>query len=138
MTASPMAGCLLFDRFALAKGMLPAEITPLDRLVSRGSHALGALVYESETNTVLAQGLIDLDSVASPIQEVLEGASTVVLQELLALMSKESGIQMPDVHLFPSKEGPGYFAARRFDRDGDKRFHMHTACGLLHADSGYP
>jgi serine/threonine-protein kinase HipA len=53
-------------------------------------------------------------------------------------MAKAAGIQMPDVHLFPAKEGPGYFATRRFDCDGDKRFHMHTACGLLHADFRVP
>ncbi|MDD4450798.1 MAG: HipA domain-containing protein, partial [Sphaerochaeta sp.] len=45
---------------------------------------------------------------------------------------------MPEVHLFPAKRGPGYFACKRFDRDGDRRFHMHTACGLLHADFRAP
>ena len=189
-------GRLLFDRFALSKGVLPAEISPLDRLASRGSNALGALVYEPETDTTIAQGQVELDGVASQIQKVLEGSSTAVLQELLALngssagarpkvlvnvsedrghimhgggtgeegfspwlvkfpnmqdgvdagcveyayalMAKAAGIQMPDVHLFPAKEGPGYFATRRFDCDGDKRFHMHTACGLLHADYRFP
>ena len=189
-------GRLLFDRFALSMGVLPAEISPLDRLASLGSHALGALVYEPETDTTIAQGQVDLDGVASRIQEVLEGSSAAVLQELLslngsstgarpkalinvsedyghiihggskceegfahwlvkfpntqdgidagcveyayALMAKAAGIQMPEVHLFPAKEGPGYFATRRFDRDGDKRFHMHTACGLLHADFRAP
>ena len=45
---------------------------------------------------------------------------------------------MPDVHLFPAKRGTGYFAIKRFDRDGDKRYHMHTACGLLHSDFRTP
>jgi serine/threonine-protein kinase HipA len=190
-------GRLLFDRFALSKGIPSAQISPLDRLASVGSHALGALVYEPESSdTAIVQGRIDLDGVASQIEEVLEGSSQAVLQELLALngssagarpkalievskdrghiihgglnreegfepwlvkypnlqdgidagsieyayalMAKAAGIQMPEVHLFPAKKGPGYFATRRFDCDGDKRFHMHTACGLLHADFRVP
>ncbi len=189
-------GRLLFDRFLLSKGVLSAEISPLDRLAWVGSHALGALVYEPESNTAIVQGPIDLDGVSSQIQKVLAGSSEAVLQELLALngssagarpkalidvsedrghiihgggnreegfepwlvkfpntqdgidagsveyvyalMAKVAGIQMPDVHLFPAKEGPGFFATRRFDCDGDKRFHMHTACGLLHADFRVP
>ena len=43
-----------------------------------------------------------------------------------------------ETKLFPSKHGAGYFATKRFDRDGDKRFHMHTACGLLHSDFRTP
>jgi len=45
---------------------------------------------------------------------------------------------MPNVHLFSASEGPGYFATKRFDCDGANRFHMHTACGLLHADFRVP
>ena len=55
-----------------------------------------------------------------------------------SLMAKEAGIEMPSVHLFPSREGPGYFAAKHFDRDENQRFHMHTACGLLHTDFRHP
>ncbi len=36
------------------------------------------------------------------------------------------------------KENPGYFAIKRFDRNGDKRYHMHSACGLLHSDFRTP
>ncbi len=32
----------------------------------------------------------------------------------------------------------GYFAPRRFDRDGTRRTHASTAAGLLHADFGLP
>ncbi|MCF7933945.1 MAG: type II toxin-antitoxin system HipA family toxin [Spirochaetia bacterium] len=189
-------GRLLFDRFALSQRVMPSEMSPLDRLASVGSHGLGALVYEPESDTAIGHGPISLDGIASHVQEVLKGASEEVLQELLALngaaagarpkaligvsesrehiihgtydleegfepwlvkfpnsqdgldagsveyayalMAKAAGITMPDVHLFPSGEGPGYFATKRFDRDGTKRFHMHTAGGLLHADVRVP
>ena len=189
-------GRLLFDRSALSQGILPAEVSPLDRLASVGSHGLGALVYEPEVDREITQGPIQLDGIASQVQEVLQGTSTQVLQELLALngssagarpkaligvsedrahiihgaghleagfepwlvkfpnsqdgldagaieyvyalMSKDAGIVMPNVHLFAASEGPGYFATKRFDCDGANRFHMHTACGLLHADFRVP
>ncbi|MGB4408236.1 MAG: type II toxin-antitoxin system HipA family toxin [Sphaerochaeta sp.] len=189
-------GRLLSDRFVQSQGVLPSEVSPLDRLASVGSHGLGALVYEPAFDTLIGRGPVCLDSIASQVQEVLQGSSEDVLQELLALngssagakpkaligvsedrkqiihgrsghtekfepwlvkfpnnqdgldagsieyayalMAKDAGIQMPDVHLFPASEGPGYFATRRFDCEGSNRFHMHTACGLLHTDFRVP
>lgn len=189
-------GRLLFDRFARTQGILPAEITPLDRLAHVGSHALGALVFEPDHSGDDTHGSISLDNIATQAQEVLDGTSDDVLAELIALngssagarpkaligvndkrdhiihgvhdlpagyapwmvkfpnsqdgldagaieyvyalMAKEAGVSMPDVHLFPAQRGSGYFAIKRFDRDGDKRYHMHTACGLLHSDFRTP
>jgi len=189
-------GRLLFDRFARTQGILPADITPLDRLAHVGSHALGALVFEPDHSADDTQGDISLDNLATQAQEVLDGTSDDVLAELIALngssagarpkaliglndkrdhiihgvddlpagytpwmvkfpnsqdgldagaieyvyalMAKEAGISMPDVHLFPAQRGAGYFAIKRFDRVDDKRYHMHTACGLLHSDFRTP
>ncbi len=189
-------GRLLFDRFARSKGILSADITPLDRLAHIGSDGLGALVYEPDYSEAENDSEISLDKLAEQAQEVLKGASEEVLQELLALngssagarpkaligvdhkrerivhgaqelpegyepwmvkfansqdgndagaieyvyalMAKKAGIDMPEVHLFPAGNGPGYFAIKRFDRQGKKRLHMHTACGLLHSDFRTP
>lgn len=189
-------GRLLFDRFARTQGLLPTDITPLDRLAHVGSHALGSLVFAPECRGDGAQGDISLDRLASQAQEVLNGSSGEVLAELIALngasagarpkaligvnngrdhmvhgaqdipdgytpwivkfpnsqdgldagaieyvyalMAKESGLTMSDIHLFPSRNGPGYFAIKRFDRDVHRRYHMHTACGLLHSDFRTP
>ncbi len=189
-------GRLLFDRFARSSGILPSDITPLDRLAHVGLNGLGALVYEPDHSTQENSNSINLDKLAEKAREVLDGASDEVLQELLALngssagarpkaliglnndrkniihgihdlpngyapwivkfsnsqdtadagaieyvyalMAKKAGISMPDVHLFPVKKGAGYFAVKRFDRNGKQRFHMHTACGLLHSDFRVP
>jgi serine/threonine-protein kinase HipA len=40
-------------------------------------------------------------------------------------MTGEASILMPDMHLFPSQKEKGYFAVKRFDRDGNKRLYMH-------------
>lgn len=189
-------GRLLSDRFFRSQGILPAHITPLDRLANVGSHALGAMVFEPDYSADHIQDGINLDTLALQAQEVLVGTSDDVLAELIALngssagarpkaligvnckrnhiihgvqdlpkdytpwivkfpnsqdgndagsieyvyalMAKESGITMPDVHLFPARHGTGYFAIKRFDRNGDMRYHMHTACGLLHSDFRTP
>ena len=55
-----------------------------------------------------------------------------------SLMAKAAGIAMMPTHLFSAKKGRGYFAIKRFDRDGNLRLHMHTACGLLNADFRIP
>ena len=50
-----------------------------------------------------------------------------------SLAAKEAGIDMLPTHLFPSKNGGGYFGVQRFDRTPQGKVHVHTACGLLHA-----
>lgn len=51
-----------------------------------------------------------------------------------SLIAKNAGIIMPETYLFPSKISSGHFGVKRFDRIGSKKIHIHTACGLLHAD----
>lgn len=189
-------GQLLFDRKLPAEGILPSEITALDRLAHVGNHGMGALVYEPDQSPLMPDKMIDLDVLASQTEEVLQGSSEEVIPELLALngssagarpkaligvdaerksisygahplengfepwivkfsnsqdgkdagaieyvyalMAKDAGIIMPEVHLFPSQKGNGFFAVKRFDREGNKRFHMHTASGLIDSNFRLP
>lgn len=189
-------GRLLFDRSLRTKGIMPEEISPLDRLAHVGMTGMGALVYEPEIEEEADESEIDLDQLASSAQDVLDGEAPEVLQTLLslngssggarpkaiigvdkerkniihgknksqagyepwivkfpnssdgpdsgaieyvyALMAKEAGLIMSDVHLFPAKRGAGYFATKRFDREGKNRVHVHSVCGLLHSDFRTP
>lgn len=54
-----------------------------------------------------------------------------------SLMAKDAGVEMPETHLFQAKKGR-YFGAKRFDRHGDQRIHMHSLSGLIHADHRNP
>ena len=67
-----------------------------------------------------------------------DGIDAGAIEYVYALMAKEAGVSMPDVHLFPAQRGAGFFAIKRFDRDLEKRYHMHTACGILHSDFRTP
>lgn len=67
-----------------------------------------------------------------------DGADAGAIEYVYAQMAKDAGITIPDVHLFPSKYGGGYFGVKRFDRQGTKRLHMHTLSGILHHDFRTP
>ncbi|MEO9871493.1 type II toxin-antitoxin system HipA family toxin [Ekhidna sp.] len=67
-----------------------------------------------------------------------DGVDAGAIEYVYALMAKEAGIAMTDAHLFSSSRGAGYFAIKRFDRSNNKRLHMHTASGLLHANFRIP
>ncbi len=189
-------GRLLFDRMLRAEGILPNEVTALDRLAYVGLNGMGALVYEPDESPNHYDEKINLDVLASQTERVLEGESGEVINELLALngssagarpkamigldsqrknishgtgdlkdgfehwivkfpntqdgndsgaieyiysiMAENAGLEMPATHLFPSQKGSGYFAVKRFDRDKNKRFHMHTVSGLIHSNYRFP
>tara|TARA_R110001592_G_C13162862_1_gene749077 strand:- start:248 stop:1480 length:1233 start_codon:yes stop_codon:yes gene_type:complete len=67
-----------------------------------------------------------------------DGLDAGAIEYVYALMAKEAGIEMTQVHLFPASKGAGYFATQRFDRNKNGRLHMHTASGLLHSDFRTP
>ncbi len=50
-------------------------------------------------------------------------------------MASAAGVEMTDTRLFPARKGPGYFGTRRFDRQGNRRLHVHTLAGLIDADT---
>jgi serine/threonine-protein kinase HipA len=54
-----------------------------------------------------------------------------------SLMAETAGVEVPPTHLFRTQSGR-YFGVRRFDRDGDRRIHMHSLAGLIHADYRHP
>lgn len=54
-----------------------------------------------------------------------------------SLMARSAGVEMPETHLFRTRKS-GYFGAKRFDRRGNRRLHMHSLSGLIHADHRNP
>lgn len=189
-------GRLLMDRHLMRLGIDARSLTPLDRLAYMGNHAMGALSYEPERELEDAfLNEIVLDDLAESSQEILEGSSETMLDELLSLngssagarpkvlvqisedkkqiihgrqklkigfshwmvkfassvdskeigaieyayslMAKEAGLTMSRTALLEDKKGR-YFAIERFDREGDKRIHMHSVAGLTHSDFRFP
>lgn len=48
--------------------------------------------------------------------------------------ARQCGIEMAETKLFEGK----YFGTRRFDRQGENKYHVHSASGLLYAAYRYP
>ena len=51
-----------------------------------------------------------------------------------SIMAKLAGLDMPPTHLFHGK----YFGVKRFDHDGQNRYHIHTLSGLLQTNYRIP
>jgi serine/threonine-protein kinase HipA len=55
-----------------------------------------------------------------------------------AAMAKDAGVTMPETRLLRGGKGQLHFSIRRFDREGKRRVHVHSASGLLYADIRIP
>ena len=84
-------GRFLMDRHLLRLGVNPRALSPLDRLAYVGSHAMGALSYEPEHAVESEIESIVLDDLAKSSQEILEGSSEKLLDELLSLNGSSAG-----------------------------------------------
>lgn len=67
-----------------------------------------------------------------------DGLDSGAIEYVYSLMARNAGLDIPFTMLFPALNNSGYFATQRFDRNGNKRLHTHTACGLLHSDFRIP
>jgi len=55
-----------------------------------------------------------------------------------SLMAREAGIKMTETRLFNTQEEDRFFGIKRFDRSGNKRFHVHTFGNLIHSNFRFP
>lgn len=70
-----------------------------------------------------------------------DGSDAGRVELAYAHMAARAGIDVPPVRLFETggKRGGAFFGVRRFDRlPGNRRVHVHTLGGLLHADFRVP
>lgn len=87
-------GRLLLDRQVRRHGIVPEQLTPLDRLTHVGQHGMGALLYEPDVSEhTTADHTINLDYLADETAQVLEGEREVedMVAELLELSGSSSG-----------------------------------------------
>lgn len=53
-------------------------------------------------------------------------------------MAVAAGIDMPETRLFETREGDRFFGVKRFDRESNQRFHVHTFGNLIQANFRVP
>lgn len=56
----------------------------------------------------------------------------------LNTLASQVGIEIPEIHLFPSKFGPGYFGSVRFDREQKEGVHVVSLSSLLETSHRIP
>ena len=118
----------------------------IDRLLSLNGSSAGArpkaLIGVDNSRNQIVHGVCELpDGFEHWLVKFTNANDTSdagAIEYVYALMAQDAGVSLPEVHLFPAKKGAGYFAVKRFDREGKKRLHAHTACGLLHSDFRIP
>ncbi len=85
-------GRLLFDRCMRGRGILPNEISVLDRLAYIGDNHLGALTYKPTLQLSDQQNcLIDLDIFNKEAKKILIGESSALLENLIKLNASSHG-----------------------------------------------
>ena len=74
-----------------------------------------------------------------PTGDAPNARSSGAIEFLYARMARDAGIRMAETRLVPGREGHAYFLTRRFDRlSGNRRRHVHSVAGLVHADFRMP
>ncbi|RKS03109.1 type II toxin-antitoxin system HipA family toxin [Flavobacterium sp. 102] len=85
-------GRLLLDRTLTAKGILVQDITPLQRLSYVGLKGMGALLYRPQIETAAQETLlVDLEAIAKEMTVVLQGASSLAIDELYEMGGSSGG-----------------------------------------------
>lgn len=126
------------DTQAVLKGVSAVD---LDRLIALGGSPQGArpkvLVQLSNDGSVVVG-----DSQARPGFEAWlvkfrsrdDDQHAAALEHAYLRMAAAAGIDVPASRVLGrTSRHPGFFAVRRFDREGTKKLHLHTLAGLLNA-----
>ncbi|MFH7565531.1 type II toxin-antitoxin system HipA family toxin [Oceanimonas smirnovii] len=99
-------GLLLQDRLFRQHGILPVQVTPLDRLAFVGSSGIGALSFAPASGYCpVADDTIDLHTLGREAQALFDGQTEQVLAALAAAGS--SGGARPKAQVYARPEEPG-------------------------------
>ena len=129
-----------------AKVLAGEEQAVIDTLLKLNGASSGArpkvVAQVSHDKTRIVHGAAPLQTGFShwmiKFASVNDTADIGAIEYAYSLMAKAAGVEMPETHLFGAKKKQRYFGAKRFDRDGGGRIHMHSLSGLLHADHRTP
>jgi serine/threonine-protein kinase HipA len=92
-------GLLLQNRVFRQQGILPSQVTPMDRLAFIGSRGMGALTFAPESDLQPSSSdTVDMATLGLEAQALFDGQTTDVLAELVAAGS--SGGARPKAQLF--------------------------------------
>lgn len=127
----------------VARVLADGESSDFDRLIAVGGSPQGArpkaLVQIDAKGTLHAgvtRSIAGCTSWLVKFRSASDDADSGVLEHAYFLMAKAAGLDVPETRLLG--RAPRTFAIRRFDRDGRRKTHQHTLCGLLEAPHTLP
>lgn len=99
-------GTLLMDRSFRQMGVLPQQLTALDRLAFVGSRGMGSLFYRPESliNPTNLSVMLTIDELGLEAQAVFDGQATDVLSALVAVGSSGGARPKAQVYLNESNQ----------------------------------
>jgi serine/threonine-protein kinase HipA len=114
----------------------------LDQLYHLGGNSVGArpkilVNYNLKSNQFLIQSNEDFEPWIIKFPALNDLKDVARIEFAYYKMAIACGIEMSESKLFFSENGKVFFGTKRFDRDNNKRLHLHSACGLLHDDFRY-
>lgn len=109
----------------------------LDDLYYLGGNSVGArpkvLVNYSEQVAAFSQtATVDFEPWIIKFSSLNDYKDSAKIEFAYYEMALEAGIEMNRSKLFTSQKRRSFFGTKRFDREKQKRFHFHSACGILH------
>ena len=136
-------GQRLIGKWMESHGVDLRDITPLDRLSYVGARGIGALTYEPEVRADrLPVSALNMRRLVEEARLALNADLSKMdaddaLREIIRVGTSAAGVEMSECRLL-ELDGAKHFMTRRFDRDGDRRFHVQSLAALQHLPPGGP
>ena len=114
----------------------------LDHLYHLGGNSVGArpkilVNYNSKLNLFSTASRVEFEPWIIKFPALNDFKDIARIEYAYYKMALACGIEMSESNMFYSKKEKVFFGTKRFDRTGNQRLHLHSACGLLHDDFRY-
>ena len=141
-SASIDIDALSADAMAVLEGRAGALLDQLSRLGGSPGGARPKILVGLDAENKLRAGEADLPAefehwlvkFRAPADPVDAGR----VEAAYAEMARAAGVDISPTKLIETPHGPGYFATRRFDRDGNARYHLLSFAGMLDSEWHVP
>lgn len=121
-------GRLLVDRVLVKNNIVPAALTPVDRLAIVGSSGMGALRYEPEYRLPVKNTDLDLDKIAAECSEILATDYSSNLDELFRLGGSSGGARPKILTSIDGEDWIIKFAAREDSKNIGLEEYSYSLC----------
>ncbi len=126
--------------------LLGEEVTLGDSLAQLGGASGGArpkvhirIGGDGRMRAEDGEGTPGFDSWIVKFPAIVDPIDIGPVEHAYAAMARAAGIDMAETRLLPVRDGPGYFATRRFDRpEPGRRLHMLSLAGAIEAPPHMP